>query len=212
MLGGLVIFVAVVVGAWASQSPLTDGPVMQTEWVRMTSSEDGLTTVITIAVHRPADDVADVIERAFRLQHLQPQHLTFEGPASVTHTLNQLMVDAGDARGWRFPVAGRPVMAGTAPTSYVEVPVLGLSQHWGASIHRSHDEVVSALLAGGCALGGGSGTCDSCATGGPGKTSCDADCGDGGCTAECNAGSYACCNCPGSCHCCPNLPDAPAKK
>ena len=123
----------------------------------MTSSEDGLTTVITVAAHPPAADVADVIDRAFRLQHLQPEHLTYEGPASVTHTLNQLMVDVGDARGWRFPVDGKPVIAGSTPTRYLEIPVRGLSQHWGAAIHRPHDEVVSTLLAGVCGATGGRG-------------------------------------------------------
>jgi hypothetical protein len=213
VLGALVICVAVmVVGAWASRSPLTEPFMMQTGWVRMTSSEDGLTTVVTVAAHQPTAEGVDVVERAFRLQHLRPQHLTYEGPASVTHVPNQLMVSVGDGQGWRLPVAGRPVVAGTAPANYVEVPVLGLSQHWGASIHRSHDEVVSALLAGGCAFTGGSGTCYSCATGGSGETGCGVDCGDTGCSAECRPGSYACCNCPGSCHCCPNQPDPVAKK
>jgi hypothetical protein len=66
----------------------------------MTSSEDGLTTVITVAAHQPTADGVDVVDRAFRLQHLQPQHLTFEGPASVTHMPNQLMVSVGDGQGF----------------------------------------------------------------------------------------------------------------
>ncbi len=212
VLGALVIFVAVVVGAWASRSPLTERPEMQTGWVRMSSSEDGLTTVVTVAAHPPTAEGVDVVERAFRLQHLQPQHLTYEGPASVTHVPNQLMVSVGDGHGWRFPVAGRPVMAGSVPASYVEVPVRGLSQHWGASVHRPHDEIVAALLAGGCPLAGGSSNCESCQAGGAGAPSCKVQCGDDGCSAECNAGWSACCNCPGICSCCPDQPNAAAKK
>ena len=214
VLGALVIFVAVVVGAWASRSQLTERPVMQTGWVRMTSSEDGLTTVISVAAHQPTADVADVVEQAYRLQHLQPQHLTYEGPASVTHTVNQLMVSVGDGQGWRFPVAGRPVMAGSAPAHYLEIPVRGLSQHWGASIHHSHDEVVSALLAGVCSGGSGSGDCEPCSDGGPGVSTCGVECGgDNGCTAECASGFYGCCNCPRQCGCCVDRQNgAPVKK
>jgi hypothetical protein len=212
VLGALVLFVAVVVGAWASRSPLTERPVLQTGWVHITSSEDGLTTVVTIALHQPTADVADVIERAYRLQHLQPQHLTYEGPASVTHTLNQLMVSVSDGRGWRFPVAGRPVVAGSAPASYLEVPVRGLSHHWGVSIHRPHDEVVSALLASVCGAASGSTNCDPCLEGGSGSPICNVQCGDDGCSAQCMAGLYACCNCPRDCGCCPDRQNAPVKK
>lgn len=212
VLGALVLFVAVVVGAWASRSQLTERPAMQTGWVRLSTSEDGLTTVVTVAVHQPTADGADVIDRAFRLQHLQPQFLAYEGPAVVTHAPNQLTVAIGDGRGWRFPVAGRPVVAGSAPASYVEIPVRGLSQHWGASIHRPHDEVVAALLASGCSGASGSATCDPCQNGGPGAPSCGVDCGDDGCSVECNGGLYACCNCPGSCHCCANQQNAVAKE
>ena len=212
VLGAVLLFVAVVVGAWASRSQLTEPPVMQTGWVRMTTSEDGLTTVITIAAHQPTADGVDVVDRAFRLQHLQPQHVTYEGPASITHTLNQLMVFVDDAQGWRFPVAGRPVIAGSTPASYVEIPVRGLSQHWGASIHRPHDEVVSALLTGACSAGGGSSNCDSCQTGGSGSPGCTVQCGDDGCSTECNSGWSACCNCPGMCTCCPDRQSGAVKK
>jgi hypothetical protein len=123
------------------------------------------------------------------------------------HTPNQLMVLVGDVRAWRFPVAGRPVVAASAPASYVEVPVLGLSEHWGTSIHRPHDEVVSMLAVGVCGEEE-AGSCDSCSTGGSGASGC----GDSSRSAECNAGSYACCNCPGSCHCCSDQQNAAAKK
>jgi hypothetical protein len=76
VLEGLVIFIVVVVGAWASRPQLPERPVLQAGWVRMGSSEDGLTTVITAAAHQPAAVSVDVMERAFRLQHLQPQRLT----------------------------------------------------------------------------------------------------------------------------------------
>lgn len=210
--GALLIFVAVVVGAWASRSQLTEPPVQQTGWVRISSSEDGLTTVVTVAARPPTADGVDVVERAYRLQHLQPHHLTYEGAASVAHTLNQLTVSVSDGQGWRFPVAGRPVVAGSAPASYAEVPVRGLSQHWGASIHRPHDEVVSALLAGACTAGAESSNCESCQAGGSGAPSCSVQCGDDGCSTECNLGWSACCNCPGICSCCPDLQSAAVKR
>ncbi len=212
VLGVVIIFIAVAVGAWAAREQLIEPNVIQTGWVRISSSADGLTTVITVAAHRPTTDFEDVVDRAFRLQHLQPQHLTYEGPASVTHTQNLLTVSVGEGQGWRFPVEGRPVIAGSSPTNVMEIPVRGLSHHWGASIHRSHDEVVATLLAGVCSGTSGPGQCDSCQDGGPGSASCGVQCGDDGCSTQCNPGWSACCNCPGICSCCPDRASAPMKK
>jgi hypothetical protein len=129
------------------------------------------------------------------------------------HTPNQLIVSVGPGQGWRFPAAGRSVVAGSVPASYLEIPVRGLSQHWGGSIHRPHDEVVSALLAGVCPLVGGSGNCDSCEDGGPGTSTCGVDCGGtDSCSAECGSGFHGCCNCSGMCSCCPDQESAPVKK
>ena len=129
----------------------------------------------------------------------------------MTHTLIQLVVSISDSQGWSFPVAGRQVVPGSAPSAYQETAVLGLSRHWGAGVQLPHDEVVITLLADTCDLGAGSwsGTCDSCATGGAGESSCWVQCGDGGCSAECAPGEYACCNCPRSCLCCADRIDRP---
>jgi len=201
-LGGIAVLVLAVVGVSSSRPQLAERPLILTGWVRISTSEDGLTTVVTVAPQQPTPDRADVVDRAFRLQHVRPQHLEYEGPATVTHALNQLVVSINDSQGWRFPVAGRQVVAGSAPAAYPEIAVLGLSRHWGAGVRLSHDEVVTTLLAGTCDLGAGSGSCDSCATGGGGESSCGVQCGDNGCSAECAPGQFACCNCPRSCVCC----------
>jgi hypothetical protein len=210
----MALLLLAVVRLGLSRPPQADRPAMQTGWVRLSSSEDGLTTVITVAGRQPTPDGVNVIDRAYRLQHLQPEPLTYEGPASVMHRANQLVVAVDPAHGWRFPVAGKPVIAESAPTQYLEIPVRGLSQHWGPSIRRSHDEVVPMLLTGVCAAAaGGTGTCDPCATGGSGSDGCDIDCGDTSCSTECGGGTHACCNCPGSCVCCPDRQSsAPVKK
>lgn len=117
--------------------------------------------------------------------------------------------------GARFPMAGTPMAAGATPApGRGGVPVPGLSQHRGASIHRPQAEVVPMLLTGVCSGSGGSADCDPCKTGGPGSPGCDIDCGDGeNCSAECASGNYACCNCAGRCACCADRSaGAPVKK
>jgi hypothetical protein len=110
-------------------------------------------------------------------------------------------------------MAGTPMAAAATPAQLFEVPVRGLSQHWGAAIHRPHDEVVATRLTGVCAAAaGGTGTCDPCATGGSESERCDIDCGDTSCSTECGGGTHACCNCPGSCVCCPDRQSAVVAK
>ena len=159
-----------IVGASSSRSRLTERPLTLAGWVRSSTSEEGLVTAVTGEARQPTPDGTDVVDQAFRLQHVRPQHLTYAWPASVTHTLIQLVVSISDSQGWSFPVAGRQVVPGSAPSAYQETAVLGLSRHWGAGVQLPHDEVVITLLAGTCDLGAGSwsGTCDSCATGGAG--------------------------------------------
>jgi hypothetical protein len=176
----------------AASLPQMDAPVTRVGWVRMATSLDGSTTVVTLGSPMTGSIPGAVVE-AFRVQHLVPAAVAASGTANLTYEPGRLAVAFVDGETWSFSVGQER----TAAHIYV---VAGLSHYWGETVSRSSEEVERELMLGGCASGPG---CDSCASGGIGVESCTAPCEPGSsCSATCGDGYFACCNCPGSCRCC----------
>jgi hypothetical protein len=122
-----------------------------------------------------------------------------------------LVIKGPDDIGWVFAVAGRVASPDVQDLPYPRFEVSGLSQFWGTSIHDTEQAVFARLLPKACDAGDGGPDCNACAQGGPGATACSAECGIHGCDVVCGSGMHACCSCPASCGCCPDIiGDGPA--
>jgi hypothetical protein len=188
-------------------------PLTLTGWTRVATSDDQLTTVVTVIVGGTASPEQVWVHRAFRLQRRKPQSFEYEGPATVDYAANRLVIKTSDHAEWVFVVAGRATSEELKALPSPQFEVFGLSQLWGSSIQGTQQAVVARLLPAGCAASyAGGGACDTCNAGGPGTTYCSADCTAGaGCEASCGSGSHACCSCPMSCGCCEDIEtDRPA--
>jgi hypothetical protein len=204
----------VATGAGAPGTQLPGQPQFLAGWVHMSTSPNGLATVVTVTSRQSTADGSEAVESAFRLQHAKPQHLEYEGLADIVYEAKRLTVLAGGGMGWQFLVAdGLPEALG--PSRYPTFAVIGLSRHWGAPIQRSASEVSSSLLAEVCSVGGmngdSQGGCDSCTWGGKGTSNCESHCEAGeDCSAICAPGYHACCSCPSKCTCCADQIETPA--
>lgn len=198
-------FVAVGAGAPRTQLPPPQ-QLLLAGWVRMTTSPNGLATVVTITTRQWTEGRLEAEDWAFRLQHAKPQYLAFEGQAEVAYDARCLMVLPGRGGGWQFLVAEGLPDDLLEPSEVQRYAVAGLSRHWGGVLQFNQDAASSALLAGACTASAGAGAaagdCDACQPSG-GDASCTATCGGTDtCTVECASSYRACCSCPDSCFCC----------
>ena len=72
VLSAVAVFVPAIVGASSSRSRLTERPLTLAGWVRSSTSEEGLVTAVTGEARQPTPDGTDVVDQAFRLQHVRP--------------------------------------------------------------------------------------------------------------------------------------------
>lgn len=183
---------------------LAEPPLTLTGDLHMVTSPDGLTTSASIDVGDAKYPPDGLVEHAFRLQHKAEQALAYDGLATITYANASLRLDLDEGAGWVFAVKDTRMSLSDRALAYPWIFVIGLSHHWGEKTHLSHDEVAALLLASGCKMAGGDPTCETCEAGGPGAEGCGVECGGGsGCSADCISGAFACCNCPGTCRCCP---------
>jgi hypothetical protein len=173
-------------------------------WVHVREAPDQRTTVVTVVVGATQTSPLDVVTVAFRLQHGPRALVDYAGPATVLYTRTRLTVAVTDRVGWTFVVPRSGGIAETDDSGYPQAGLTGLSFFWGALVHDREDMVFERLVLGSCGAGGGD-SCADCQSGGPGATECSASCGDGDCQATCGGGHSACCKCPMSCACCPNI-------
>ena len=184
---------------------LAEPPLTLTGDLHMVTSPDGLTTSVSIDEGDAKDPADGLVEHAFRLQHKAEQALAYDGVATITYANASLRLDLDEGAGWVFAVKDTRMSLSDRALAYPWIFVIGLSHHWGEKTHLSHDEVAALLLASGCKMAGGDPTCETCEAGGPGAEGCGVECdGGSGCSADCGGGgSFACCNCPSGCRCCP---------
>jgi hypothetical protein len=155
-----------------------------------------------------ATPVDRLVDYAFRVQH-DAQFFSYHGPGQVRFKKGRLVIAVDEVTGWIFSVPGvDATVAGSE--SYAVYQALGVARFWGAGIHTTFEGVREALTTT-CSAGNLSGLgiaslqggCGSCEAGGGTETGCGISCGDTECTVNCGSGTYACCNCPASCRCCP---------
>jgi hypothetical protein len=195
----------VAVGAGAPRTQLPGQPLFLAGRARMSTSPNGLATVVTITTRQWSADGFDAVEWAFRLQHAKPNYLAFEGRAEVVYEARRLTVVSGTGEEWQFLVADRLPDDLLEPSEVQRFAVVGLSRHWGIALQLDKDAVFSALLARACSVADGGGDCTACQLGGADAPACSAMCGGTEmCSVECISGYHACCNCPNSCLCCPD--------
>jgi hypothetical protein len=209
----VVLAVTLLAGAGLVSRPLllAEPPLTVTGDVHMVTSPDGLTTAVSIDVGDAKYPPDGLVDHAFRLQHKAEQALAYDGVATITYANASLRLDLDEGAGWVFAVKDTRTSLSDRALAYPWLFVTGLSYHWGAKIHRSHDEVAALLLASGCKADEGDPSCENCEAGGPGAEGCGVECDEGGCSAHCGGGgSFACCSCPGTCRCCPDKEGAPA--
>lgn len=199
-------------GLMSRPTRLDQPPVTLAGDVQVVTSLDGLTTAVSIDVGTATRPPDGVVDHAFRLQHTAEQALAYSGEATVTFTGSSLRIESKEGLGWLVVVAGKWAALSAFDAAEPQVEVFGLSHHWGTTIQRSHDEVAELLLSTTCRTDGGDDGCDNCEAGGAGAGECGIECGGGsGCSVDCGARSlFACCSCPGTCVCCPDIPTAPA--
>lgn len=204
----LIVAALAVVGASLRADADKSTTLAFTAQVRLTTSPDGLRTVVSVDVDRPGTRADGLMDRAFRVQHTLPRTIDYAGPALISFTKAGLLVELGDQAGWLFEVDPLGLLP-VAQAGATRMQVIGISHHWGDAVRTSQDALTTTLLTPGCeaaalAGGGGDPLCDECEGGGPGTDGCELDCGGGNsCGANCMAGYYACCNCPSGCGCCP---------
>ena len=180
--------------------------------VHVVTSLDGLTTAVSIDVGTGKYPPDGLVDHAFRLQHKAGQALAYDGAATITFTGPALRIEPRESLGWVIVVAGKWMTLSAFDAAEPWVEVIGLSHHWGSEIELSHDEVAELLLASGCRTDGGNPVCENCEAGGSGVEGCDIECGGGsGCSVNCGGrSSFACCSCPSTCSCCPDIITSPA--
>jgi hypothetical protein len=180
---------------------VSTAPLTLTGWIALDTAADGLQTVISIDALTAERQVDGLVDHAFRAQHRPGPRVHYVGWGSVAYDRGRLAIATADGIEWTFTVPGRlPLSLGQHPGS-VAFDVLGLSHHWGPTVQRSHDEVVTLLVAGVCASAE-TGPCSNCELGGPGESGCKIELGGGtSCSADCIDGYYACCSSQG-CRCC----------
>jgi hypothetical protein len=213
---GTCLLALAVIGTLASVTIGTGTPRLQvpdqtqflTGWVRLSTSSSGLATVVTVTARgSAAADAPSAVLAAYRIQYRKPRKLDFEGWAAVQFQSKRLTVLSASGITWQFVVSDPDAADAFSTTELQQIGVAGLSRHWGWQIDGDQYDVASKLLAAVCGSSGTeadvSGGCGPCAAGGPGITTCEANCSQTqGCSAECGPGYYACCNCPSSCSCC----------
>ncbi len=173
-------------------------------WVQVRTAPDQRTTVITVIPGGIQTSAIGVVSVAFRLQHAPRALAQYAGPATVFYSRTRLTVAVTGRMGWTFVVAPGDSLAAVDDSGYPETNLAGLAFFWGSLVHDTTDAVFERLALGACAAGGG-GNCTGCDAGGPDDLHCGASCGEGECQTTCGAGFHACCQCPLSCACCPNI-------
>jgi hypothetical protein len=206
---GLVVLLTAAVRV-AVGIPQTPAPSLTlTGQVDIALGPDG--NVLVLVDEATAGNPSDgLVEHVFRLQGADS--LAYSGPATVTYTRGRLTVQTTGDTGWAFNIAGRtlPPDPGLTPSA-----VTGISHSWGENVHQSPAALFSTLSATTCSNAttralrfgtsslDGDPTCRNCQGGGLGADSCAVDCdGTSPCDVDCGSGTFACCNCPGDCHCC----------
>jgi hypothetical protein len=189
------------VSAIGRPGPATDAPLTATGHAYIITSADGLTTAVTIDTGDTARPPDGKVEHAFRLQHVAPRRLAYDGLAVITYEQTRVMIETDGHGAWLFSVENAATDLDAAERAWMPLALAGLSHHWGDNVRRAPEDVATWLLATGCMLDAGD--CEDCEGGGPGSQGCFVECGEGsGCSAHCGSGSYACCNCPDPCKCC----------
>lgn len=181
-----------------------DASVTLVGWVRVETAADLRSAVITVIAGDKANPEADAVNRAFRAQFPVETLVDFEGPATLQFARDRLTVSVDKRVGWCFVVTGTAEKSDPDEGAYPTVPLVGLAQYWGPTVHASEDRVFARLLPRVCTLSAG-GDCDTCEIGGAGSPGCSADCDGDSCSVTCGTSSHACCGCPTSCTCCADI-------
>jgi hypothetical protein len=133
--------------------------------VRVTTSTDGLTVVVTIDAFPSDRALHGLVDHASRVQLKVPQQAVRSGGlATVIYRGRSLVAIALDPeRGWVFSLDGPVAPPGQSATAgYDVLPVGGVSRFWGDHIHRAAQDAAALLLRGACTAGEGDPSCDNC--------------------------------------------------
>ncbi len=175
-----------------------------TGWVRVRTAPDQRTTLVTVTLRSTQSSATDVVNVAFRLQHAPRAFADYVGPATVVYTRTRLTIAVDAHVGWTFVVGPTDSSLEGNDLDYAQTGVAGLAFFWGSLVHDTADTVFDRLVLSPCA-GGSAGSCTSCENGEGGDSQCEATCGEGDCQTSCGPGFHACCKCPLSCACCPDI-------
>jgi hypothetical protein len=173
-------------------------------WVQLRTTADQRTTVVSVISGSPQIPATGVVSVAFRLQHGPRAFADYAGPATVVYSRDRLTVAVNDRVGWTFVVTHDVASLGVEGPGYAQAGVTGLAFFWGKLVHDTGDTVFERLTLGSCAADSG-GNCSDCDRGGLGEMECSQTCGEGECQTVCGRGYHACCKCPLSCACCPDI-------
>jgi hypothetical protein len=185
-------------------------PEAECQWwtghVVVQADDASQTMVVTLDSETDGEGTDGIVDQAFRIQALSVL-LTFEGRALVAYAKGTLTIlpRDDDTPGFEFAVTPRAARSEWAVPVYEAV---GVARFWGGAIRQSVAEVQSRLLTSGCTTLAGMESlagCLSCQDGGPGQAECGVDDDEKPCEVSCMSGSYACCNYPNDCRCCPDI-------
>ena len=179
--------------------------------VRVARSLDGLSTAITVDVvstDRPPDGL---VEHAFRVQHKFSGPLAYDGLSTVTFREHSLIISVDDAHGWIFTLDSSTPPPDQRAPAYTCQLAYGLSHFWGDTVHGAADDIGARLLRRSCTSDDSDPSCENCADGGRGMSTCSITCNESEqCSAKCADGFFACCKCPAECGCCAVITTAPS--
>ena len=205
LLIGLGLALGLAPGVVSDSAGRVDGLWLTGE-VTVAADDVSQTVVVTIDHDTGVVGADGLVDHAFRVQ--RPSALmTFWGRATVYARPGVLVVYPHDRETAPFGfVAARADAADT--DAGLLFAAMGISRHWGDALAASADETTARLLAAPC--GGGMeldalAGCSPCQVGGPGQSACELPDGAPPCEAVCRDGSYACCNDPNDCRCCPDI-------
>jgi hypothetical protein len=172
---------------------------------RVTTSDDGMTTVVSVDAGGGTVIPDGLVDQAFRVQWDSPRSVTFAGSATLTYAASRLVVVPASSAGWVFTVSGRETPLPAVVAALPSLSAIGLARFWGSFVHVSHEQVAAQLLETGCpglVQPLSERSCSNCEAGGPGTEGCFIDCPNGSCSATCTDGYYSCCSCTTGCRCC----------
>jgi len=187
--------------------------------IEMSSSENGLQTVVTIV-----PPISGKSLQAFVVRPTVPTFIRYSGSASLSFKPGVLSVQTDNDGGWQFSVQREGIFVPKAAASAVRVSVVGITSYranlalmareqWTTFLlgkpmpqtSKTATDVISQLMsepATNCIDTAPEG----CDGGGPGATGCSYSCNSTSCSSSCSSGFYACCFCVGvaRCGCCRN--------